>query len=592
MQLSELHAGAGVLEPAKLSQLQQLTSDLSPLQLAWVSGYLAASANLAGGQPQPVAPAASSLTILYGSQTGNSRSVAQQLADAAKGQGREVALVSMSEYKPKRLKEEQQLLVVVSTHGEGEPPDDAIALHKFLFSNRAPKLDGVHFGVLALGDSSYEHFCQTGKEFDDRLAELGGSRLLERADCDVDFEDSAEAWIAQALVKLADLAPATASVAAPAQATGVSSYSRSNPFKATLLASQKITGRDSIKDTRHVELSLEESGIRYQPGDALGVWMDNDPALVAEILAAVGLSGEESVQVKEVSVPLSQALTETFELTLLHPALVKGWAELAGSAELAQIADDGDALKQFIHQHQLLDLARRYPAKPDAEPLVGLLRKLTPRLYSIASSQAEVEEEVHLTVALVEAERDGEPRLGTVSGAFARRLQEGDEVKVYVEPNQNFRLPESGDTPVIMIGPGTGIAPFRGFMQEREAQGAEGDNWLFFGNPTFTEDFLYQVEWQGYVKSGLLSRISLAFSRDQEHKIYVQDRVREAGAELYQWLERGAHLYLCGDAERMAVDVETALIEVVTEHGGKSREQAEQYLEALRASKRYQKDVY
>ncbi|MBY5992358.1 assimilatory sulfite reductase (NADPH) flavoprotein subunit [Ferrimonas balearica] len=601
MLLKEFEAGAGMLAPEQIQTLRALAAELNPVQAAWISGYLAAVANQgavpAAAAVAPAAQSAAPLTILYGSQTGNSRSVATALADQARAQGVEVTLVSMAQYKPRQLKSERQLLLVVSTHGEGDPPDDAIAFHKFLFSARAPKLSELKYSVLALGDSSYDHFCQTGKEFDLRLAELGAQRLAERVDCDVDFEDSAEQWQGEVLSQLD-----TGTAQGPAAAQGLSaaivpfastsSYSRANPFPAPLLLSQKITGRGSVKDTRHVELSLEDSGLRYQPGDALGVWMDNDPALVSQLLEATELDGETPVTVKAGEVSLRQALTDTFELTLLHPALVKGWAELAGDEALNTTVADDEALKALIKSHQLIDLARRYPASPSAEQLVGLLRKLTPRLYSIASSQAEVEEEVHLTVALVADQRDGEDRLGTVSGAFARRLEAGAEVRVYVEPNDNFRLPESDDTPVIMIGPGTGVAPFRAFMQEREARGAEGDNWLLFGNPTFTEDFLYQVEWQGYVDSGLLARIDLAFSRDQAHKIYVQDRVREQGAELFAWLERGAHLYLCGDAERMAKDVEAALVEVIAEQGNRSVEDAEHYLAQLREAKRYQKDVY
>ncbi|MBY6188350.1 assimilatory sulfite reductase (NADPH) flavoprotein subunit [Marinobacter hydrocarbonoclasticus] len=598
MLLKEFEAGAGMLAPEQIQTLRALASELNPVQAAWISGYLAAVANQGvalGGVASAPAEAASTavpLTILYGSQTGNSRSVATALADKARAQGAEVTLVSMADYKPRQLKSEQQLLLVVSTHGEGDPPDDAIAFHKFLFSPRAPKLPELKFSVLALGDSSYDHFCQTGKEFDLRLAELGATRLSDRVDCDVDFEDHAEQWQSDVLAKVEIQTEGAASGAAVVPFAATSQYSRANPFPATLLASQKITGRGSVKDTRHVELSLEASGLSYQPGDALGVWMDNDPALVEALLSATGLSGDEKVAVKDGEVSLRRALTETFELTLLHPALVKGWAALANNDDLNAVVADNDALKAFVPQHQLLDLALRYPAKPDADALVALLRKLTPRLYSIASSQSEVEEEVHLTVALVTDQRDGEERLGTVSGAFARRLEAGAEVKVYVEPNANFRLPADDNTPVIMIGPGTGIAPFRAFMQEREARGAEGDNWLFFGNPTFTEDFLYQVEWQGYVKSGLLSRIDLAFSRDQAHKIYVQDRIREQGEALFEWLERGAHLYLCGDAQRMAKDVESALTEVIAQYGERSTEAAETYLEQLREAKRYQKDVY
>lgn len=597
MHLQELAQGAGGLSPQQLAALQQLAGSLTPAQLAWVSGYLAATANLATAAPQAVtaAPASSSaeVTVLYGSQTGNSRGVAKGVAAKLEAQGNGVTLVSMADFKPKKLKDLQRLVVVVSTHGEGEPPDDAIGFHKFLFSSRAPKLNQLEYSVLALGDSSYDQFCQTGKEIDDRLAELGASALVARVDCDVDFEDAAEQWTEALLptlkAEVAALAPLTATASA---VMAESQYTRANPFEAPLLLSQKITGRDSIKDIRHIELGLDDSGIQYQPGDALGVWVHNDAELVSTLLAALDLNPADEVTIKQQSLPLSQALTQQLELTLLHPALVQQWASWSSDAKLAEIAEDKAQLKAFIGGHQLIDLASRYPAKVSAQELVDSLRKITPRLYSIASSQAEVDEEVHLTVAVVEEERDGQLRQGLASAALAKRLKQGDGVSVYVESNDNFRLPADDNTPVIMIGPGTGIAPFRAFMQEREAREAQGDNWLFFGNPTFTQDFLYQVEWQNYVKSGLLTRIDLAFSRDQAHKIYVQDRIREQGREVVEWLERGAHLYLCGDANRMAVDVEKALIEVLSEHSDRNQEQAKEYLSSLKTDKRYQKDVY
>ncbi|SHH93215.1 assimilatory sulfite reductase (NADPH) flavoprotein subunit [Ferrimonas marina] len=590
MLLKALEAGAGLLAPEQIKTLRALSAELSPIQAAWVSGYLAAVANQ--GQALPVAesqPSAEPLTILYGSQTGTARGIAKQLAKDAEAQGFVVNLVSMSDYKPKQLKSERQLLVLVSTHGEGDPPDDAAALHKFLHSNRAPKLPDLKFSVLALGDSSYDQFCQTGKEFDLRLAELGATRLVDRIDCDVDFESAASQW-RQSVLEKADKGTGSGQVVPlnPSLVSAESEYDRNAPFAAPLLLSQKITGRNSIKDVRHVELDLADSGLRYQPGDALGVWMDNDPELVTQLLALTGLDGDTPVAEET----LREALIRRYELTLLHPALVQAWAEWSGSDELTKLARDGETLRPLIQSHQLIDLASRYPAQPDAEQLLSVLRKLTPRLYSIASSQAEVEEEVHLTVGLVSDQRDGEERLGMVSGAFARRLSEGDSVRVYVESNNNFRLPDNDDTPIIMVGPGTGIAPFRAFLQERDARGASGDNWLLFGNPTFTEDFLYQVEWQGYAKSGLLSRIDLAFSRDQAEKIYVQDRLQEQGAEVYAWLERGAHFYVCGDMHRMAKDVEATLLTILIEHGQMTEQQANEYLERLRDTKRYQKDVY
>ncbi|WP_297892973.1 assimilatory sulfite reductase (NADPH) flavoprotein subunit [Shewanella sp.] len=598
MLLKELSSLASPLSQGQVDKLKQLTSELSAVQLAWVSGYLAATANV--GQLAPVADAqtAQTVTILYGSQTGNGRGIAKALADKAKAQGYAVNLASMGEYNVRQLKQETLLLLVVSTHGEGEAPDDAIELHKFLASKRAPKLDNLHYSVLALGDSSYEFFCQTGKDFDARLAALGAKSLLPLVECDVDYEVAAGQWhadVLEAVKPLIQTSSATVVSIGTAKALGENEFTKQNPYSAEVLVSQKITGRGSDRDVRHVEIDLGDSGLSYQAGDALGVWFSNDEALVEEILTALSLSGDEQVVVGTESLTLKQALVDKKELTQLYPGLVKAWAELSGSAELLALSEDKEQVRQFILKHQLADLVTLYPlassAAVTAAKLLELLRPLTPRLYSIASSQSEVETEVHLTVALVEDERHGAARFGGASH-FLASAQEGTQVKVYVEPNKHFRLPENPETPVIMIGPGTGVAPFRAFMQERVAQGIQGDSWLFFGNPHFEQDFLYQTEWQQYLKNGDLSRIDVAFSRDQAHKIYVQHRIKEQGQALWQWLQNGAHIYICGDAERMAKDVHQALIEVAVEVGGLNSEAAEAYFETLRSDKRYQKDVY
>lgn len=599
MLLKELSSLASPLSQGQVEKLKQLTSELSAVQLAWVSGYLAATAN--AGQLAPVAQAqtAQTVTILYGSQTGNGRGVAKALADKAQAQGYAVNLASMGEYNVRQLKQEAVLLLVVSTHGEGEAPDDAIELHKFLASKRAPKLDNLHYSVLALGDSSYEFFCQTGKDFDARLAALGAKSLLPLIECDVDYEAAAGQWhadVLEAVKPLIETSSASVVSIGTAKAIGESEFTKQNPYSAEVLVSQKITGRGSDRDVRHVEIDLGDSGLTYQAGDALGVWFSNNEALVEEILTALSLSGDEEVVVEKESLTLKQVLVDRKELTQLYPGLVKAWAELSGSAELLALSEDKEQVRHFILKHQFADLVTQYPLSNNsvtlnAAKLLELLRPLTPRLYSIASSQSEVETEVHLTVALVEDERHGSARFGGASH-FLASAQEGTQVKVYVEPNKHFRLPENPETPVIMIGPGTGVAPFRAFMQERVAQGIQGDSWLFFGNPHFEQDFLYQTEWQQYLKNGDLSRIDVAFSRDQAHKIYVQHRIKEQGQALWQWLQNGAHLYICGDAERMAKDVHQALIEVAVEVGGLNIEAAEAYFETLRSDKRYQKDVY
>lgn len=587
----------------QLSKLAEAVAGFSAHELIWASGYLFGLAQAGGavaasgdaGVTTTASVPAGTLTILYGSQTGNAKGVAESIKSQALGKGLQVQLLSMSDFKPKQLKKETHLIVVTSTLGEGEPPENAVDLLGQLKAGKLGKLDGLKFAVLGLGDSSYEFFCQAGKDFDAHLEKAGAERVLARGDLDVDYRAAAAEWAEQAVSALAATLGGSAS-AAPAVAgvaTAHSQYDKFNPYLATLSTNQKITGRDSTKDIRHIEISLEGSGISYQPGDALGVWFDNDAALVAEVLALTGLTGSESVSVEGKSQPLKEALTRHFELTRLHGGFISGLAELVDNAELKAIAADKAQTTALAASAQIVDVLKRYPQPLSAEQLTQLLRPLTPRMYSIASSQAEVEEEVHLTVGVVRyPQADGTVRSGGASSFLADRLAEGSEVRVFVEHNDNFRLPEDGNTPVIMVGPGTGIAPFRAFIQQRDADGASGKNWLFFGNPHFTQDFLYQVEWQKYVKSGLLSKIDLAFSRDQAQKIYVQDRLREQGAEVYAWLEQGAHFYVCGDANRMAKDVQEALIDIIAQHGNKDREAAEEYLNELRRAKRYQRDVY
>ncbi|ENO3978114.1 assimilatory sulfite reductase (NADPH) flavoprotein subunit [Aeromonas veronii] len=596
MQLKDSPFNLSPLSDEQQRQLGQVLSTLNTQQLAWVSGYLyglSQSGHQSVAASAAVAAPSGSLTILYGSQTGNAKGVATAIKAQAEARGLPVTLASMADYKPKQLKKESHLLVVVSTYGEGEPPESAVDLFEQLKKGKIGKLDGLKFAVLGLGDSSYEFFCQTGKDFDNFLATAGAERIYELASLDVDYQDAAKSWGEQALNAIAttlSTGAASNSVAsAVQQAVGHSQYSKENPFPARLSVNQKITGRDSTKDIRHIEINLADSGLTYQPGDALGVWFDNDAELVGEVLALTGLSGDEATA----HGTLHAALTGHFELTRLHGGFITGLADISGNAALKDLAGDKAQVNALVASAQIVDVLKRFPTALTAEQLLGLLRPLTPRLYSIASAQSEVEEEVHLTVGVVRYQQeDGTVRSGAASSYLADRLIEDGEVRVFVEHNDNFRLPQNPDTPVIMVGPGTGIAPFRAFMQEREAQGAEGKNWLFFGNPHFTQDFLYQVEWQRYVKSGLLSKISLAFSRDQANKIYVQDRLREAGLELYQWLEAGAHFYVCGDANKMAKDVQEALLDVIAEHGHKSREEAEEYLSELRRAKRYQRDVY
>ena len=598
-------APGAVLNDQQWNAITQAIAGLNRDQLTWVSGYAAGMAAAQGGAVAPVAQVASApagdaptLTILYGSQTGNAKGVAAQCQAKAEEAGFNSKLVSMADYKPRSLKSETHVAVFVSTHGEGDAPDDAIELHEFLASKKAPKLASTKYAVLSLGDSSYEFFCQTGKDFDERLGKLGGQAIVERLDCDVDYEAEAEAWLNKLIESLkGDFSASTqvavaAQTGAAVQGVAAQTYTKKAPFKATLIDAQKITGRDSVKDIRHIEISLEDSGITYKPGDALGVWFKNAPSLVSEFLNVLSLNGDAEVVVAESTMTLTEALTSKLELTLSYPNFIKAYQAATGSEGLAALMEDKAQIRTYMAERQIIDIVRDHPGKLSEQQLVDALRPLTPRLYSIASSQAEVEEEVHLTVAHVDYEAFGHRHQGGASGFLCEYLEENGEVDVFVENNDNFRLPADPNTPVIMVGPGTGIAPFRSFMQERDAQEAEGKNWLFFGNPHFTQDFLYQVEWQGYVKDGLLDKITLAFSRDQEEKVYVQHRLLENGKEVYEWLEQGAHFYVCGDAMYMAKDVENALIAIIQEHGGKSEADAKAYVVELRKAKRYQKDVY
>ncbi|MCE9832062.1 assimilatory sulfite reductase (NADPH) flavoprotein subunit [Vibrio diabolicus] len=597
---------ASPLNDQQISSLQQTVSELSSQQLAWVSGYFW---GLAQNQPNtavtPIAQAtaavsakpAGKLSIIFASQTGNAKGVAEALEQEAKAEGIAVELFDASDYKGKNLAKETHVIIVASTNGEGEAPDNAIELHEFLQSKKAPKLSNLQYGVIALGDSSYEFFCQTGKDFDAYLSKLGATPFINRLDCDVDYEAPAAEWRKNALGKVKDtLSSGTEAdvVQLPVSqaATAHSPYNKQNPYTATLLTSQKITGRDSGKDVRHIEIDLEGSGLTYQPGDALGVWFENSSELANAILGKVGLSGVETVEVDGESLSIHSALVSKYEITTSNPQLITKFAELSDSKKLQKLVEDKDKLREYSANTQIVDVLAEKKTKLTADELIGLLRRLTPRLYSIASSQEEVDEEVHLTVALVEYEQNDEKRYGGASSFLAQRLEEGDEVKVFVEHNNNFKLPEDDSTPIIMVGPGTGIAPFRSFIQERENRDAEGKNWLFFGDRTFTQDFLYQVEWQKYLKSGVLSRLDVAFSRDQVEKVYVQHRILENAAQVWQWIQEGSYIYVCGDATRMAKDVHDALVIVAEQEGKMPRDDAEQFINDLRKAKRYQRDVY
>jgi sulfite reductase (NADPH) flavoprotein alpha-component len=500
------------------------------------------------------------------------------------------------DYPLKDLAKERFLSIVISTHGDGDPPDDARGFVEFITGKRAPRLENLAFSVLALGDSSYPKFCETGRQVDERLASLGARRIAPRVDCDVDYDRLAGPWLDQTVARVRDEvgAPPVATVTRLRPVPDAPLYSRERPFVARVLANQRVTGRGASKDVRHVEISLEGSGLRYEPGDALGVWHDNPAPVVDAVLAALGLAAEETITLDGQTRSLREWLASGREITRLTRPFLGAQAERSGSAGLAQLLSPGHEaeLRETLQTMQVVDILRAHPASWAPAEFVQALRPLAPRLYSIASSQDVVGEEAHLTVAVVDYEIDGERRFGAASGHLAGLTGEEATVRVFIEPNPRFRLPADPARDVIMIGPGTGVAPYRGFLQQREAQGATGRHWLVFGARHFDSEFLYQVEWQEAFRKGLLQRIDLAFSRDSTPRAYVQDRLREAGPDLFAWLEGGASLYVCGDAERMAPDVHAALVDVVATHGGRDREAAEAYVRKLADDGRYLRDVY
>lgn len=568
--------------------LQQLISASSPEQIAWLGGYLTGlgSKNLAS------VPDTGEITLLVGSQTGNGDALAEQMQRLATTRGLKTVIKKMGDYKFLQLKTEKNLLVIVSTYGEGEPPDNARAWVEYLFSKRAPSLKQVQFSVLGLGDSSYEFFCKTGVDIDRRLEELGATRIHPRVDCDVDYEADAEAWMNALLNKLSAQQDVQLQTAGPSSLSlaGTSTYSRKNPFLAVLLENIVLNGRGSSKETHHLELSLEASGLSYEPGDALGVYPSNAPDVLDALLQALHFDGTERITIDGEERLLYDALLNHYEITTITRPMLQKYALLTGTMQLDRLLRDKHKLNDYLHGREIIDLVTDFPFdRLLPQTFVDCLRKLPPRLYSIASSLKQHPDEVHITVAAVRYQTQGRDRKGVASTFLADRIDEA-AVPIYIDRNTNFKLPPDPATSIIMIGPGTGIAPFRAFIEDREAIGASGKNWLFFGDRHFETDFLYQAEWLRYLKSGVLTRMNVAFSRDQEQKIYVQQRMAEHGRELYAWLQEGAHLYVCGAEKRMAHDVHEALLKIVAAEIGPDN--AEDYVANLQKAKRYQRDVY
>jgi len=587
------------LSDGKTQALARLADDLDAAGLLWLSGY---AAGLARHRAFPSAApaladaataqveATARLIIVYGSQTGNAKRVATELAERAQAQGLNVRLLRADAYPLRELKDERLLYVVISTQGDGDPPDDARAFIGFIASRRAPKLPQLRFAVLGLGDSSYPQFCAVARTLDARLAELGATRLLARGDADMDIDAVVAPWSQRALEEAKEALKIRAALATVTPLRAPQAATTEREVEAEVLANQRITARDSAKDVRHLELALE--GVEYEAGDALAVMPRNASALVDEVLASLHANGDESIAHGGVELPLRTWLREKLELTRLSRPFVGAHALRAHDAELVRLLEPAraEAFAKWLRAHQLIDLLQATPVAWNAQELIAALRPLTPRAYSIASSRTSVGAEAHLTVAHLEYEHAGAARWGAASHFLSTRA-EGECVQVRVQRNDRFRLPQDGARDIVMVGAGTGVAPYRGFLQERAATAARGRNWLLFGAAHFHSDFFYQTEWQAALKNGSLHRLDLAFSRDQAEKIYVQHRLRQHGRELYAWLRSGAHLYVCGDT-RMAKDVHAALIDVIIEHHGRSREDATEHLAELQRAGRYARDVY
>ncbi|WP_445478223.1 assimilatory sulfite reductase (NADPH) flavoprotein subunit [Lysinibacillus irui] len=578
--------------------LNELLPKLTIEQKIWLNGYLSApqatlEALVEDALPA-VEPITKTMTILYGSQTGNSQGLAEKYASALKAQNVDVTISSLGKFKATNLKKITNLLLIVSTHGEGDPPDQAIQFYEFLHSKRAPKLEHLHYSVLALGDSSYEFFCKTGKDFDEQFAKLGATRIVPRTDCDVDYDEAAAQWFSAVEKEfLQQTTAATATQTKENQGLGDSTYSRKNPFYAEVLECINLNGRGSNKETRHLELSIEGANFHFEPGDSIGIQPENDEQLVSALLTALEFNPESEVTVLDEAITIKQALQKKLEITVLSKPLLEKISAYTKHPEFLKLLEVPNAWKDYAKGRDLLDVVEDFaPFTWSAQQFVEMLRKIPARLYSIASSQKANSEEVHLTIGKVNYETNGRQRLGVCSGSISERIQPGDTLPIYVHKNPNFRLPENVDTPIIMIGAGTGVAPYRAFLEEREELGIEGKAWLIFGDQHFVTDFLYQTDWQRWLASGTLSQMHVAFSRDTEKKVYVQHKLQEHAASFYEWLEQGAVIYVCGDKKSMAADVDTTIHQIIEQQGQKTPEEAKSFVNELKQQKRYQRDVY
>jgi sulfite reductase (NADPH) flavoprotein alpha-component len=585
------------LNDQQIKALSDLSVGLSREQVLWISGYF--QGHLAGSRTAQATAETSSvgqkskLTILYGTHTGRSKTIASNLTKKLVNSGVEVQTIALDDYKSRQLATETNVVFIVSTHGEGEPPAMAEDFHGFITGKRAPQLPNLNYSVVALGDKSYKLYCQTGIDIDQALVRLGAKPMLPVLKLDVDFEEEIEVWINEFTENFAKMTGH--SIPADGMRSDVSpgiQYTRKKPFLATVLDKVKITGRDSDKEVYHVELSLEGSGIIYEPGDSVGILANNPPSLVDSIIRKTGFSGTEEIKLKEGDFQLKDALSDRLEITVLNRDVLQKYQEKTGNVKLLEIIIDDAQLDQYLYGHDVLDLLEDFPFVFTPQEFVDVLRSFPARLYSISSSQSAVGDEVHITVATVRYTRRERERSGACSSYLADQIEIESKVSVFIEKNLAFKLPANEETPVILVGAGTGVAPYRAFLQHREANNQKGKTWLFFGERRFHSDFLYQVEWQKLLKDGYLEKIDVAFSRDQDQKIYVQHRLIEKQKEIFEWLVRGANIYLCGDMKQMARDVQNTLLRIFETEGGMTEEKALEYLKQLKKDKRFQTDVY
>ena len=584
-----------------LTALQQTVAHFDREQLIWSSGFLAGLAGSTAPQAflgdirsaaaanVAVSTQADTWHVFYATETGNSRRVAEQLAANAAAVGLQTEVQDLRDVRPKVLKNIENAVFVLATHGIGEPPEGSEPFFEFWMSDKAPRLEHLSFSVLALGDSSYADFCEMGRVFDARLQELGASAIVDRAECDLDFEVPSAAWTERVVEHARESATIIDVPRSPHLSAVPTSpaFTKQRPFSSEILTRQAITGRGSSKDVRHIELDLEGSGLIYLPGDSLGIVPTNPPQLVDALLEATAFKGDEQVAIDGNSTSLREALSRHKEVTALSRPILDAVAK--SHPQLQTILADREQFSNYLETRQLIDLVQEFRVDWQPQQMIDSLRRLTPRLYSIASGPDANPDEAHLTVAVVDYEKYGRQHWGTASNFL---IGDATHAPVYVEPNDHFRLPTDGDTPIIMVGAGTGVAPYRAFVEQRREHGHSGKNWLVFGDRNISSDFLYQLEWLRYRKDGTLSNLDVAFSRDQDAKLYVQHRLIENSARIYDWLEQGAHFYVCGDSKHMAVDVHDALLAIVQQQGGISDEDAREYVNELKRTRRYQRDVY